>query len=123
MNKKALFGNYLKNLSDTALRGDAREESFYPVLAEMLKEVGQAQASQRSHIHIATLPKATDAGNPDFRLWNGTNRIVGYIRIYCRIVTPLNYTLSTQQEIDALYSLVESATIPLSDVAQKNHEI
>ncbi len=77
MNKKALFGNYLKNLSDTALRGDAREESFYPVLAEMLKEV--AQASQRSHIHITTLPKATDAGNPDFRLWNGTDRIVGYI--------------------------------------------
>lgn len=77
MSKKALFGNYLKNLSDTALRGDAREESFYPVLAEMLQAV--AQASQRSHIYITTLPKATDAGNPDFRLWNGTDRIVGYI--------------------------------------------
>jgi hypothetical protein len=77
MSKKALFGNYLKNLSDVALRGDAREESFYPVLAEMLREV--AQASQRPHIHITTLPKATDAGNPDFRLWNGADRIVGYI--------------------------------------------
>jgi hypothetical protein len=25
------------------------------------------------------LPKPTDAGNPDFRLWNGTDRIVGYV--------------------------------------------
>ncbi len=45
------------------------------------------------------------------------------IRTYCRIVTSLKHTLSIQQEIDALYSQVESATIPLSDVAQKNHEI
>jgi hypothetical protein len=30
MNVKALFKKYLKELSDTTLRGDAREESFYP---------------------------------------------------------------------------------------------
>ena len=28
---------------------------------------------------MTTLPKPTDAGNPDFRLWNGTDRIVGYV--------------------------------------------
>lgn len=77
MNKRGLFADYLKNLSEIALRGDAREESFYPALAQMLQET--ARESERAYIHVTTLPKATDAGNPDFRLWNGTDRIVGYI--------------------------------------------
>jgi hypothetical protein len=77
MNKKRLFNNYLKSLCDIALWEDAREESFYPALADMLGEV--ARATGREHIHVTTLPKPTDAGNPDFRLWNGTDRIIGYI--------------------------------------------
>jgi hypothetical protein len=77
MSKKALFSKYLKELSAVALQGDAREESFYPALADMLAEV--AQTSGRTHVHVTTLPKPTDAGNPDFRLWNGTDRIVGYV--------------------------------------------
>jgi hypothetical protein len=77
MSKKALFSKYLKELSAVALQGDAREESFYPALADMLAEV--AQTTGRTHIHVTMLPKPTDAGNPDFRLWNGTDRIVGYI--------------------------------------------
>lgn len=77
MNKRTLFTKYLKNLSEVALRGDAREESFYPALADMLREV--AQVTGPAHVHVTTLPKPTDAGNPDFRLWNGTDRIVGYV--------------------------------------------
>ena len=77
MTSTALFTAYFKDLHAVAQRGDAREESFYPALAELLKAV--AQASGRPHIHVTTLPKATDAGNPDFRLWNGTDKIVGYI--------------------------------------------
>lgn len=74
---KALFRKYLKDLSEVALRGDAREESFYPALATLLQEV--SEATRRPHVHVTTLPKPTDAGNPDFRLWNGTDRIIGYI--------------------------------------------
>jgi len=77
MNMKALFRKYLKDLSEVALRGDAREESFYPALATLLQEV--SEATRRPHVHVTTLPKPTDAGNPDFRLWNGTDRIIGYI--------------------------------------------
>jgi hypothetical protein len=77
MSKKTLFSKYLKELSAVALQGDAREESFYPALADMLAEV--AQTSGRTHVRVTTLPKPTDAGNPDFRLWNGTDRIVGYV--------------------------------------------
>ena len=58
-------------------QGDAREESFYPALADMLVEM--ARAAGKRHIHVTTLPKPTEGGNPDFRLWNGSDRIVGYI--------------------------------------------
>lgn len=42
INIKALFKKYLKDLSEVTLRGDAREESFYPALATLLQEVSQA---------------------------------------------------------------------------------
>ncbi len=79
MQAKALFTAYLKALAETNQRGDAREESFYPALRDMLLNVAQAQANRLRHIAVTVLPKATDAGNPDFRLWNGTDRIIGYI--------------------------------------------
>ena len=77
MNRKAIFTSYFKNLAAVARQGDAREESFYPALATMLK--GVADDSGRQHVHVTTLPKPTEGGNPDFRLWNGADRIIGYI--------------------------------------------
>lgn len=77
MSNKDLFAKYFKEIFAVARQGDAREESFYPALADMLKAV--ADATGRTHVRVTTLPKPTDAGNPDFRLWNGTDRIVGYI--------------------------------------------
>jgi|GEM_PF-2529924 len=44
MTKKVLFTDYLKSLSEVALRGDAREESFCPALSDMLQEVAKASA-------------------------------------------------------------------------------
>jgi hypothetical protein len=77
MANKTLLNHYFKELDAVAEKGDAREESFYPALAEMLKAM--ADSTGRTHISVTTLPKPTDAGNPDFRLWNGKDRIVGYI--------------------------------------------
>lgn len=77
MIEKSLFTSYLKELYAVAQQGDAREESYYPALAEMLRKA--AEATGRPHIRVTTLPKPTDAGNPDFRLWNGADKIVGYI--------------------------------------------
>ena len=77
MSDKPVFAKYFRELSAVALQGDAREESFYPTLAEMLAAV--AKATGRAHVRVTTLPKPTDAGNPDFRLWNGTDRIIGYV--------------------------------------------
>lgn len=74
---KALFDDYLKELAAVARQGDAREESFYPALSFMLEHA--AQAVGKNHVRVTSQPAPTDAGNPDFRLWNGTDRIIGYI--------------------------------------------
>ncbi|MBP7275179.1 MAG: N-6 DNA methylase, partial [Kiritimatiellae bacterium] len=77
MSDQTLFKSYFKELHAVAQQGDAREESFYPTLADMLKTV--AEKTGRKRVRVTTLPKPTDAGNPDFRLWNGTDRIIGYV--------------------------------------------
>ncbi len=74
---KPIFAQYFKELLAVAQQGDAREESFYSALADMLKAT--ADASGRAHVHVTTWPRSTDAGNPDFRVWNGTDRIIGYV--------------------------------------------
>ncbi|OHE59838.1 MAG: DNA methyltransferase [Thermodesulfovibrio sp. RBG_19FT_COMBO_42_12] len=68
---------YLKRIFEVAKRGDAREESYYSCLEELLKNY--ADSINKKQTHITTLPKKTDAGNPDFRVWDGKQSIVGYI--------------------------------------------
>ena len=43
----------------------------------MLKHI--AKATGRTSTHVTTLPRPTDGGNPDFRLWDGKAHIIGYI--------------------------------------------
>ena len=68
---------YLKKIADTANRGDAREESYYPVLKDLLDEYGKSVGKKQTQVTI--LPKKTEAGNPDFRVWDGKQHITGYI--------------------------------------------
>ncbi|MBW1702444.1 MAG: DNA methyltransferase, partial [Deltaproteobacteria bacterium] len=68
---------YLKKISEITKQGDAREESYYSVLEGLLKDY--AESASKKNIHITTLPKKTEAGNPDFRIWDGKQHIVGYI--------------------------------------------
>ena len=77
MNNKTIFSKYLNDLTAVDRQGDAREESFYSALEKMLEKV--AHTTGRTHVHVTTLPRPTEGGNPDFRLWNGTDRIIGYI--------------------------------------------
>jgi hypothetical protein len=74
---KKIFYNYLKKLTSVSKHGDAREESYYGTLSDMLTNL--AAEIEKSGVHVTTIPKRTDAGNPDFRVWNGKNRIIGYI--------------------------------------------
>ena len=38
-----------------------------------------AALHDKTGLHVTTLPKQTEAGNPDFRVWDGRARITGYI--------------------------------------------
>ena len=77
MKDKALFRSYLKNVHKIMTQGDAREESFYSALEGLIN--AYAEATAKEGLHVTTLPKKTEAGNPDFRIWDGSQRIVGYI--------------------------------------------
>jgi hypothetical protein len=72
-----MLTDYFKAITNIASQGDAREESFYSCLKTLLQQF--ATSSGRSEVHVTTLPKKTEAGNPDFRVWNGQGRIIGYI--------------------------------------------
>ena len=72
-----MLKSYITKLYEIASRGDAREESYYFALGVLLKEYAESQ--DKRNIHITALPKNTEAGNPDFRVWDGKQHIVGYI--------------------------------------------
>lgn len=72
-----MLKSYLESLSEVASTGDAREESYYSVLEDLLSNY--ANSVGKREIHVRTLPKKTEAGNPDFRIWDGQLHIVGYI--------------------------------------------
>lgn len=72
-----MLKSYVKRIFEVAKRGDAREETYYSCLEELLKNY--ADSIGKKQTHVTTLPKKTDAGNPDFRVWDGKQSIVGYI--------------------------------------------
>lgn len=72
-----MLKQYLKGLTDVANRGDAREESYYHVLKELVEEF--CSSAQKKDVCVTVLPKRTEAGNPDFRVWDGKQHITGYI--------------------------------------------
>ncbi len=67
-----MLDNYLENIFKTAKAGDAREESYYFALKQLIEEVNEK-------VNVTTLPKKTEAGNPDFRVWDGKAKVIGYI--------------------------------------------
>jgi len=72
-----MLRSYLKKIYEIIKRGDAREETYYSTLEKLLQEY--SESINKKDIKITTLPKQTEAGNPDFRVWDGKQHIVGYI--------------------------------------------
>ncbi len=90
-----MLKSYLKKIFEIANRGDAREESYYSILEGLLKEYTESVG--KKNIHITTLPKKTEAGNPDFRIWDGKQHIVGYIEAKAPTVADLDQIEDTEQ--------------------------
>jgi len=55
---------------------DAREESYYAVLKSFLENIAK---HLNLNIQITILPKKTEGGYPDFRVWDGSYNVIGYI--------------------------------------------
>ena len=90
-----ILKQYLKNLQNTINQGDAREESYYKHLEGLILEFANANKIKR--VNITILPKKTEAGNPDFRVWDGSNHITGYIEAKDPSFTNLDNIQETEQ--------------------------
>ncbi|MBN2462576.1 MAG: N-6 DNA methylase [Dehalococcoidia bacterium] len=90
-----MLESYIKSVYETGRKGDATEPSYYQSLVELLKEF--AGSAGKKHIQITTLPKKTEAGNPDFRVWDGKQSIVGYIEAKPPTVENLDFIETTDQ--------------------------
>jgi len=97
-----MLKSYLKEIYEISQRGDAREESYYAVLVALLKTYANKTSKtnlpvRQTGIHITTLPKKTEAGNPDFRIWDGTQHIIGYIEAKSPTIEYLDQIETSEQ--------------------------
>ncbi|HEX9917449.1 MAG TPA: N-6 DNA methylase [candidate division Zixibacteria bacterium] len=90
-----MLQKYIKEIFEIANRGDAREESYYSILKELLNEY--AESIGRKNIYITPQPKRTEAGNPDFRVWDGKQHIVGYIEAKAPTTADLDQIEDSEQ--------------------------
>jgi predicted helicase len=72
-----LIDSYITKIAAVTKRGDAREESYYSALAALIEEF--AETKRHKKVSVTILPKKTEAGNPDFRVWDGKHSQVGYV--------------------------------------------
>lgn len=72
-----MIKKYLQEIANIQAHDDQREESFYPAVASLMNEF--ANSINKKKVSVTILPKKTEAGNPDFRVWEDDNKVVGYI--------------------------------------------
>ncbi len=90
-----MLKEYLQKISETAQQGDAREESFYPTLKDLLEAF--AKSSGKTKARVTVLPKKTEAGNPELRVWDGKQHIIGYIEARKPTEENLKYIENSEQ--------------------------
>lgn len=90
-----MLKEYLKDILNIAGRGDATEQSYYHRLKNLIETF--ATSIHRKGIEVTILPKKTEAGCPDFRVWDGRQRITGYIEAKNLSEENLDYVAQTEQ--------------------------
>ncbi|MFP5286087.1 MAG: DNA methyltransferase, partial [Thermoanaerobaculia bacterium] len=73
---RAALLDYLDRVFETERRGDAREESFYPLLLDLLD--WYAAHRGRRDVRVTMIPRKTRSCFLDFQVWRG-HRVVGYV--------------------------------------------
>ena len=74
-----MIEGYLREIKKIYEKGDTREESFYIILSDFLSSFSKKYLN--FDIDVRILPKQTEAGNPDIKIWKGKNEIIGYIEV------------------------------------------
>ncbi len=97
-----MLRQYLQNIYEISNRGDAREESFYGALEKLLLDF--SISIKKKSTQITVLPKQTEAGNPDFRIWDGKFHITGYIEAKQPLIENLDQVETTEQLKRYLYT-------------------
>jgi hypothetical protein len=87
--------SYMLSLFEAGKTGDATEQSYYSSLSVLIE--GIALLQKRKYIKVTTLPKRTEAGNPDFRVWDGGQNIVGYVEAKAPDTANLEQVETTDQ--------------------------
>lgn len=89
-----LFQNYIKGIYKLIERDDTREESFYDTLKDLMEAYGQ---NLKKETAVTVLPKKSEAGNPDLRVWDGESLITGYIEAKHPSKRNLEYIENSEQ--------------------------
>ena len=95
MDISKILKKYLDELQKSFNKGDATEVSYYKYLESLIKTF--VSESSIKKIDITVLPKKTEAGNPDFRVWDGTHHITGYIEAKDISITNLDSIEESEQ--------------------------
>jgi predicted helicase len=95
MTFRASVERYLRAVAQQYHRGDAREESYYDVLKQLWEELGSQLSS--AHATLTVLPRQTEAGNPDMRVWSGQQHVTGYIEAKEPGITNLDHVEVSEQ--------------------------
>lgn len=90
-----MLKDYLNKIQYSINQGDAREESYYTHLDNLIRDF--ATENKIKKVDVTILPKKTEAGNPDFRVWDGNNHITGYIEAKDPSVTNLDRIEESEQ--------------------------
>ncbi len=89
-----MLKEYFQDIFKTFKTGDATEPSYYGALKLLFEDLAE---KQRKKLQIVPLPKRTEAGNPDFRVWDGKQKIVGYIEAKAPTVEKLDNIERSEQ--------------------------
>ncbi len=90
-----MLKTYLKEICAVASRGDSTEPSYYEALKALL--TAYLESAGLKEASLTSLPKKTEAGNPDFRVWDGQARVTGYIEAKAPQIEDLDRVEESEQ--------------------------
>ncbi len=73
------INHYLTRLNEIYCCGEAREESYYPLLDDLIRQSWDELHKNMKKLKTILVPKTTTAGNPDMVVRTPDSQLIGYI--------------------------------------------